>query len=375
MMRYTLFPVLALVFVSACAGSPPPAGPAPAPAELRTTLDQKASGILARHNVPSAAVAYLSNGEIQWTATYGERAPGEPATADTLYNVASVTKALFAETMLRLAAKGQLDLNASMAPTFVDPDLSGDERAELLTPALALSHRTGFAENWRESMPGGRLTVAGEPGQVAFYSGENPTYLAHYAESLIGKSLEEIAADEVLQPLGMTSTWFTPQAEWEGRVAMVRGSDGTMRLPDRSLQASAADDLHTTVGDFALLLRSAMHGEGLTPELVEARQTIYDDQVEQACPPGIIPPELCPEHTGYGLGWMVYDSGDNRFLLHNGKGWGERALVLFEPDKQYGLAIFTNGANGRSVISEILQILVPDEKLSALVAAEARFDR
>lgn len=342
---------------------------------LRTQLDASASEMLGRHNVPSVAVAYLSDGEIQWTANYGEQSPGRPADADTLYNVASVTKAVVAETMLRLAAEGRIDLDAPMAAAFIDPDLSNDERARTITPSMALSHRTGFAENWRRDMDGGRLAISWDPGTRAAYSGENFEYMARFAEAALDATLTELARNEVFNPVGMENTWFTPSPAWEGHVAMVRGRDGTQRLPSNVAEPSAADDMHATIDDFAKFLRSAMDGEGLTPELIEARGTIYDDQVEQACPPGVIPPELCAEHTGFGLGWLIFDSGENRFLVHNGKDWGERAIILFEPEKRYGVAVFTSGANGRSVISEVLQILVPDAQLNALVAAEARFDR
>ncbi|MEL1249873.1 serine hydrolase domain-containing protein [Aurantiacibacter gilvus] len=343
--------------------------------QLRQVLDADAEAILARHNVPSLAVAYLSSGEVQWTANYGEMAPGVPARADTLYNVASVTKAVVAESLMRLAVAGEIDLDAAMAADFVDPDLADDPRVRALTPALALTHRTGFAENWRSDMPDGQLAISTAPGTQTHYSGENFDYLVHFAEARLAQPFGEIATRTVFDPAGMRDSWFTPSPQWEDRVALVRRPDGTLDLPGRSAAPSGANNLHTTIGDMALFLRSAMHGQGLDAAMLARRQTIVDDQVEQACPPGIIPEDLCPQHTGHGLGWMVYDSGDNLFLLHNGKNRGERAIILFEPDRRYGVAVLTTGANGRGVISEVLQLLVPDERLNALVAAEARFDR
>lgn len=372
--------VCAVLLASAC--SPNPALDAPAATEAAATthplhqvLDGSVPAWLEEFDVPSAAVAFLENGDIAFTVAYGEQAPGVPADDNTLYNVASVTKAVVAETILRAASAGALDLNAPMASAFTDPDLADDPRAEVLTPALALSHRTGFAENWRSDMPDGKLAIALDPGTRSHYSGENFQYIANYVAAATGKRIDELTAEIVLQPLGMSHAAFTPQPNWDGHVAMVRTRDGEYRLPDRGDTPSAADDMHATVGDFARFLRSAMRAEGLTPELVEARGTIYDDQVAQACPEGVIPADLCPEHTGFGLGWMIYDSGDNRFFVHNGKDDGERAIILFEPEKQYAVAVFTSGANGRHVISKVLQTLVPDEKLNALVAAEARFDR
>lgn len=373
-MTYSIF--VSAVAAFAVAGSAAAHEPKLAEAEkLRTRLDASAPGWLSENQVPSVAVALIRDGEVAWTAVYGERAPGEAAADDTLYNVASLTKPIVAETVLRLAAQGRLDLDAPIAERFTDRDLTGEPLAAKLTLRHALSHRTGFPANWRAQMPEGKLTIDWEPGTRASYSGENFALAARYAMQSTETRLDHLAREAVFQPAGMRETWFLPDPEWTGRVAMVRGPDGSLRLPDNSEQGNAADDVHATIGDFARFVAGAMVGQGLTPELIEARATIYDDQVEQACPPKIIPQELCPEHTGYGLGWMIYDSGENRFLLHNGKDWGERTIALFEPAKGYGVVVFTSGANGRQVISNVLQLMVPDAKLNALVTAEARFDR
>lgn len=345
------------------------------PAELRVRVDAAAPAWLAETKVPSAAVALIAEGKVAWTAVYGERAPGEPAGPDTLYNVASLTKPVVAETLLRLVAQGRIDLDAPMSDVFADPDLALQPMAARLTLRHALSHRTGFPRNWRWQMEGGKLQIAWEPGTRASYAGENFVLAARYAAAKTGTRLDRLARNTIFADFAMADTRFTPDASWKGRVAMVRGQDGEIKPPDNSPEGSAADDLHTTIGDYARFAAAAMRGEGLTPELTKARGTIYDDQVEQACPPGIIPSELCPRHAGFGLGWMVYDSGYNRFLMHDGSDWGERTMVVIEPEKRYGVVIFTSGASGRRLISAALELIVADPKLNALVAAQAEHDR
>src|SRR5687767_10712969 len=72
----------------------------------RALLDERAPQWLKQHDVPSVAVAYIENEKVAWTAVYGEQSPGVPASAKTVYNVASLTKPVAAETILRLASKG-----------------------------------------------------------------------------------------------------------------------------------------------------------------------------------------------------------------------------------------------------------------------------
>src|SRR5512147_288812 len=75
---------------------------------------------LTEEHVASVAVASIENGDIAWTAAYGERAPGLPARPDTLYNVASLAKPVSAEVILRLASAGRLNLDAPMSRYWVD---------------------------------------------------------------------------------------------------------------------------------------------------------------------------------------------------------------------------------------------------------------
>ena len=115
----------------------------------RAAMDAHAAEWLKESDVPSVAVAYIKDGKVAWTAVYGEQSPGVPATRKTLYNLASLTKPITAETVSRLASAGKLSLDESMSPFWLDPDIKDDPWSKLLTPRLCLSHQTGFA-NWRE---------------------------------------------------------------------------------------------------------------------------------------------------------------------------------------------------------------------------------
>ena len=103
---------------------------------LQAALSRQAPQWLQEHNVPSVAVAYIENGAIAWTAAYGQQAPGKPATAETVYNVASLAKPLVAETAMRLIAKGETSLDEPISSVWVDPDVAGNPWHRKLTPKL-----------------------------------------------------------------------------------------------------------------------------------------------------------------------------------------------------------------------------------------------
>ncbi len=183
---------------------------------LRERLDVAVPPLLKQEKVPSVSIAHIHNGEIDLLVAYGMQAPGVPATVDTLYNAASLTKPLAAEVYLRFASEADLSLDAPMADVWIDPDLADDARATRLTPRLALSHRTGFP-NWRYQT-GGVLKFESDPGERFGYSGEGFEYLHTYLDGVSGKPLNALAQTLVLDPAKMSSTYFG----WPGRSA--RGS-------------------------------------------------------------------------------------------------------------------------------------------------------
>src|SRR5271154_7172568 len=180
--------------------------PQPTTADLRTQVAQNLPKWLKQYNVPSVAVAYIANGKLVWTAVAGEQSPGVPATDKTLYNIASLTKPIVAETILRLASQNKLQLDESIYPYWVDPDLKNNPWNKLLTPRLCLSHQTGFA-NWRR-MTNGILTFKFQPGTQSSYSGEGFFYVARFAQNKAGQPFDRLAQNYVLGPLGMKDTSF-----------------------------------------------------------------------------------------------------------------------------------------------------------------------
>jgi CubicO group peptidase (beta-lactamase class C family) len=97
------------------------AAAAPGTDPRKAALDRDMPAILARHKVPSLSVAHVAKGRIAFAAAYGEQSPGVPATPDTLYNVASLTKPISAEVVLRLASANRLSLDEPMHLHWASP--------------------------------------------------------------------------------------------------------------------------------------------------------------------------------------------------------------------------------------------------------------
>jgi CubicO group peptidase (beta-lactamase class C family) len=331
-----------------CACAPLRAQPAnpSAPSPL-AALDAQAPGWLAQSGTPSMAIAYVKDGAVRWTRVYGVQSEGVPATDSTLYNVASLTKPLFAELVLRLAADGRLSLDEPMAPTWVDPDLAADPRHALLTPRLALSHQMGFT-NWRRETEG-VLRFTDEPGTRFRYSGEGYEYARHFVERKLGAPTDSLARQYLFRPLGMRSIAFTRQPWFAGRMAVPKGADGTWGEPSSGDEANAADDIHTTIGDYGRFLAAVMDRDGLSAALANQRDSIHSTGVEHCDPAKVA---VCPLRVGYGLGWTIFEYADplQNVHWHTGADWGEKAMVFYFPGRREGVVLLTNGANGFNAI-------------------------
>ena len=331
---------------------------------LKRQIDASASRWLKENDVPSVAIAYIEHGQVAWTGVYGEQSPSVPATPKTLYNIASLTKPITAQVVLRLASKGKVSLDESISPYWIDPDLKGNPWADLLTPRLCLSHQTGFA-NWRR-MTDGVLKFKFKPGTATGYSGEGYAYVARYTEKKTGRSFEALAQQYVFDPLRMHDTSYTPKPWFTGRRALPHGPDGPAAdLDDWSFKA--ADLVRTTVGDYAKFVVAVMHNDGLSPSFATQRAIITrnqatPEQVAKICASaGEAAP--CTIEVGMGLGWQVDHFNGETLLEHGGSDAGVHTFAVFSPKNDTGVVIFTNGENGTKVIAEALRVLYPNRIL------------
>lgn len=324
------------------------------PAQLR--LDQKVPIWLKAFNVTGVAIAKIENGKLVWTAFYGDRIPGQPANEKTLYSVASLTKPITAEIILRLASEGKLSLDEPIFPYWIDPDVANNPWNKLLTPRLCLSHQTGFT-NWRYQTHN-VLTFQFEPGTQTSYSGEGFDYLAHFAEKKTGQRFEDLAQHFVFDPISLHDTSYTPQPWWANRQAKPVESEPRTKW-------SAADLLRTTVSDYANFLISVMRNEQLTKEIASQRLTITRNltspEQEIVLCESSPDPDHCKVSTGFGLAWHIVKINDELIVDHTGADSDVKTFAMFLPQRQSGIVIFTNGPDvGHQIIDKILFTLYPN---------------
>jgi len=357
-MKVVLFG-LCLFALSACSSAFPASTPPDG-------LGERVQDLMDEYNVTGVGLGRIEAGELVWTRYYGEQSPGVPVTAETMFNTASVHKAVTAELALRLIDKGLLDLDEPISEHYIHPDIADDLRHLELTPRIILTHTTGFL-NWPHNYEDGRLAFVQDPGTQYGYSGVGFMILGRFLENKLKTPYPQIVRETIYDPIGMDGASSVQEPWMEGRVTHPTDADG-QPFPDFALDYgywNPADDLYVTVEAYAAFLIDVYQGGGLRPDLQDARvrvQTDLRDDPLWGCDGGAVDP--CPEPFGHSLGWFVFGYGESLNLQHGGNDRGEAANGYIHLNSGNGLVVFVNGANGVRVWPEIVDVIDQEQQFT-----------
>ena len=330
-------------------------------------IDERISSLMDEYNAASVGIGVIRNGKLVWTGYYGEESPGVPAGRQTVFNTASVNKSITAETALRLASKGAIDLDESISAYYVHPDLEDDPRHNLLTPRILLTHQAGF-KNWPFLYEDGKLAFIDEPGNGAYnYAGIGFRIFAKFLEKKLEKPFPQIVHEEIFAPIGMSSSTNSHDvAKTMKHVATPVDETGTFRA-DYQFDTdywSAADDLFVSVVDYAAFLISTMNNEGVSVEMAAERQRVQTDMTKNeiwGCGENAVDP--CPSPYGHSIGWFVFGYEDGIVIHHGGNDRSEGAIGYYEPATRDGGIIFVNSTKGVQLWPEVADVIDPDQQL------------
>jgi CubicO group peptidase (beta-lactamase class C family) len=353
MRRLLLFAAMSsLVGSSAHAQALPKSRAQQVDAIVRAEMDRtKARGV---------ALAFIDGGEPVLVRAWGQRnAAGDPLTDHTVMYGASLTKTVFAYTVMKLAEEGRLDLDRSIAeylprplPDYGSPDaygdwagLAGDDRWRAITPRMLLTHSAGFSNfHWDE--PDQRLRIHFAPGTRYAYSGEGIILLQFVLEEGLGLKLGEEMEHRVFTPLGMSNTSMTWRPDFAGNLADGWRRDGSIEPHDERSRVRAAGSMDTTVQDFARFAAAFIRGEGLSPasrsEITRAQLPITSRSQFPSLSPEAPIQKRWPTLAA-GLGLVTFEGPQGRGFFkggHNdstGNMWvclekGQRCVVLLAND-------------------------------------------
>jgi CubicO group peptidase (beta-lactamase class C family) len=295
---------------------------------------------LKENNVKTLGLGIIEDGELKQVKVFGEIKEGVSAPYNTIFNVASLAKPITSVVALRLVSLGKWKLDEPISNYWVDPDIKNDARSKKLTTRIILSHQTGFP-NWRYLNKGNKLNFEFDPGTQYQYSGEGFEYLRKALESKFKKSLEQLAREFIFQPLNMEDTSYIWNYNfYTSRFAIGYDIAGKQYDTVKNKKINAADDLHTTIADYGNFLVSILKGGNLS-------ENVYQEMIKQQV--------KTKENKYFGLGFELYDLGNNEYAIsHGGSDNGTQCLTFLLPKTKQGILIFTNSDVGFKLYNELL---------------------
>jgi CubicO group peptidase (beta-lactamase class C family) len=157
-------------------------------------------------NVPGLSIALIRDGEVIWVDGFGvtNSITRKPVSGDTVFEVASISKAIAAYAALGLVERGVLSLDEPVQNYLSHPWLPASADAEQITLRQLLSHTSGLSN----AVNPVNKSIIHQPGERFEYSGVGFMYLQEVMEQVTGKSLEQISQELVFEPLGMDSSSY-----------------------------------------------------------------------------------------------------------------------------------------------------------------------
>jgi CubicO group peptidase (beta-lactamase class C family) len=326
--------------------------------------------------VPSFAIGVVRNREVVWEEGVGwaDRESKTPATSETLYPIASVSKSITATGTLALVLGGKLRLGQAAESILGDarhPGMRGSLDSVLVSHLLA--HTSGIPHVWHYEYPDRPETVVGRarliknntfvaapPGERFLYSNLGYGVLAELIERVGGAPFQRVMERSLFGPLGMSHTTIDT---WVAADGVVRGytSDGAA-IPYRyRLAPDGGAGFFSNVHD---LLRYAQFHLGALEHAVPAREAAITAAL------GTLPPE---GRFHYLRGWGVVHLPEATVLISDGEVAGGTAVVLVVPERQLAVVVLCNATGGPALQAAvaILSGLIPafDEQFGAAVGS------
>jgi len=350
---------------------------APAAAPLAATVEQLAPRIDAHFlrfqqeaHVPGLVWGIVQDGRLVHVGGAGvqELESRRPVNAETLFRIASMSKAFTALAILKLRDEGRLSLEAP-AETYV-PELRGWRYPTADSPRLRvrdlLNHLGGFVTDdpWGDRqtpLPEAEFSAllrAGvpftRPPQTAFeYSNFGYALLGRIVTNVSGRPFEDYIMAEIMGPLGMASTGYDIARSPVPRRALGYRweNEAWSREPDLARGAfGAMGGVQTSASDYArwvAFLLSAWPPRDGAEQGPARRATVRELAQGSNFPTLARRPgssrEACPQAATYGMGMRVAVDCDAGLTLAHGGGYpGYGSYLLLLPDHGIGIFALTN---------------------------------
>lgn len=348
--------------------------------------------------VPGFSVAVYSPDGV-FTRGYGvtDVTSGERADADTAFYIASSTKPLTSLMLLRLAARGEIDLDAKLTNYAPDAPFPAQMRADEVSLRNLLSHTSGIEHDgiatrvaytgqhdpgtlWR--LLGSCAPNAEAPLGAFQYTNTGYNIATILTDRRVGTRWQDLLQREVFRPLGMrhASARMSDAASGGWKVAKPHMAlpEGVTKVYLEKVDATmqSAGGVIMSANDAARWLELMIEGG-----VVSGRRVLPAASIE-ATRAALAQTAEGTEFAGYGreaygLGWYRGPYRDDVMYHHFGGFTGARAHISYIPARRIGVAAFVNDSGLSPVFTDAVANFAYDRsagRADAVAAFEAKLD-
>jgi len=316
---------------------------------------------------PSIAACIIHDTDVVYSNAYGyyDIEGKKPATTQTLYLQASISKTVTATALMQLYEQGLFDLDDDVNQ-YLPFDLRNPHYPDIpITIKMILSHRSslsddnlywlclsyipgdpdieGFPTPWLEEYltPGGSAYSlstwsTAKPGEEYYYANIGFSIVAYLVELLSHQDFDAYCRQHIFQPLGMNTTAFRLRDHDIDTIAVpYEFKDGTyFRHPHYGIHMLyPAITLRTSIEDFSHFIIAHMNGGVWNGIRILNESTV--DLMHMA--------HFSPSDTyNYGLGWSITNKLLEKTYGHSGGYVGVHDIVTIVPDDDIAVILFSN---------------------------------
>jgi CubicO group peptidase (beta-lactamase class C family) len=352
-------------------------------------LELRLGAILKENGVPGMTAVIATRDRIVWTAGLGlaDVAAGKPATADTLFRIASISKMFVGLSVLKLVEEGKLDLDAPVKGLV--PDVAFTNAWESTDPIRVvhlLEHTTGWDDvhpnvgahndprpvTLAEGLavdPDSRVS-RWRPGTRTAYSNSGPSVAAAVIEKVTGMRFEDYVRRTFFDPIGMPTADYFLSARTSALLTNQYHQDGRTPFPYRHNALRPSGALKASAREMGAFLRfllrrgEADSGRILTEASLQRMETPASSYGARA---GLT--------VGEGLAnYTIFDRRGFVWHGHGGATDGARAELSYRPEQGEGFFYAINAANDKAngeIQRELSAFVTKDLPDPALPHAEA----
>lgn len=279
-----------------------------------------------------------------------------PVTADTLFQIGSITKTITGTVIMRLVEQRRLDLDAPVKTYLPDFTLQDKATEAAVTLRHCLTHMGGWAGDYFRETGSGDDALARYVDELHLlpqlapldtlwaYNNAGFGIAGRVIEVVTGQSYEATARELVLEPLSMDGAFFLPEEVISRRFAVGHrvdagnGRPAVLRPWALARASNAIGGLYAGVRD--MLRYARLHlGNGTMPDgqrLLQS-ETLADMQYPHR-----------PANLGrmHGLSWALRTVGGEKLVTHGGATKGQQAICVMVPAHDFALIVLTNSEDG-----------------------------